>query len=104
MPVLAIYCVLFVLGAGGNLSVVITLFRSKRHRRSRVSLMMFNLAMADGIVCFFMIPLEVKLIFFVMKRFWRLLNNLAGILQIDRNLFIFQDSFEIRYFEGHLLV
>lgn len=57
--VISIYCLLFIVAAGGNLSVVITIFRSKRHRRSRVSLMIFHLAVADLMVAFIMIPLEV---------------------------------------------
>lgn len=51
---------MFVIAAAGNLSVIITLFRSKRHRRSRISLMICHLAVADLIVAFFMIPLEVS--------------------------------------------
>lgn len=59
MPVIIAYCTLFIIAAGGNISVVVTLFRSKRHRRSRVSLMIFNLAVADLMVALIMIPLEV---------------------------------------------
>lgn len=60
MPLVAAYCLMGVIAAGGNLSVIITLFRSKRHRRSRISLMICHLAVADLIVAFFMIPLEVS--------------------------------------------
>lgn len=60
MPLVAAYCVMFFLAAGGNLSVIISLYRSKRHRRSRISLMICHLAVADLIVAFFMIPLEVS--------------------------------------------
>jgi gonadotropin-releasing hormone receptor len=60
IPFIVVYCILFVIAAGGNLSVVITLFRSKRHRRSRVSLMICHLAVADLMVAFIMIPLEVS--------------------------------------------
>ncbi|XP_058455193.1 adipokinetic hormone/corazonin-related peptide receptor variant I-like [Malaya genurostris] len=59
VAVIIVYCVLFIIAAGGNLSVVITLFRSRRHRRSRVSLMICHLAVADLMVAFIMIPLEV---------------------------------------------
>ncbi|XP_055632256.1 adipokinetic hormone/corazonin-related peptide receptor variant I-like isoform X2 [Toxorhynchites rutilus septentrionalis] len=59
VAVIIVYCVLFVVAASGNLSVVITLFRSRRHRRSRVSLMICHLAVADLMVAFIMIPLEV---------------------------------------------
>lgn len=60
VPLVAAYCLMFVIAAAGNLSVIITLFRSKRHRRSRISLMISHLAVADLIVAFFMIPLEVR--------------------------------------------
>uniref|UniRef100_A0A1B0D613 G-protein coupled receptors family 1 profile domain-containing protein n=2 Tax=Phlebotomus papatasi TaxID=29031 RepID=A0A1B0D613_PHLPP len=50
---------MFAIAAAGNLSVVITLFRSKRHRRSRISLMICHLAVADLMVAFFMIPVEI---------------------------------------------
>lgn len=60
--VVVVYCVMFVIAAAGNLSVVVTLFRSRRHRRSRISLMICHLAVADLIVAFFMIPLEVFII------------------------------------------
>ncbi|XP_063708546.1 adipokinetic hormone/corazonin-related peptide receptor variant I-like [Culicoides brevitarsis] len=59
IPVIVSYCILFIIAGGGNISVVVTLFRSKRHRRSRVSLMIFNLAVADLMVALVMIPLEV---------------------------------------------
>lgn len=60
VPLIVAYCIMFVIAAAGNLSVIITLFRSKRHRRSRISLMICHLAVADLIVAFFMIPLEVS--------------------------------------------
>lgn len=60
LPVIIVYCILFVVTAAGNLSVVITLFRSRRHRKSRVSLMICHLAVADLMVAFIMIPLEVS--------------------------------------------
>ncbi|XP_059620895.1 adipokinetic hormone/corazonin-related peptide receptor variant I-like [Phlebotomus argentipes] len=59
VPVIAVYCVMFVIALTGNLSVVITLFRGRRHRRSRVSLMIFHLAVADLMVACIMIPLEI---------------------------------------------
>ncbi|XP_055696357.1 adipokinetic hormone/corazonin-related peptide receptor variant I-like [Lutzomyia longipalpis] len=57
--IIIVYCVMFTIAAAGNLSVVITLFRSKRHRRSRISLMICHLAVADLMVAFFMIPVEI---------------------------------------------
>ncbi|XP_060527383.1 isotocin receptor-like [Cylas formicarius] len=58
VPVILVYSALFVTAAIGNLTVFISLFRS-RHRKSRVSLMIRNLAVADLIVTFVMIPIEV---------------------------------------------
>ncbi|XP_055696278.1 adipokinetic hormone/corazonin-related peptide receptor variant I-like [Lutzomyia longipalpis] len=59
IPVISVYCVMLVIALTGNLSVVITLFRTRRHRRSRVSLMIFHLAVADLMVACIMIPLEI---------------------------------------------
>ncbi|XP_076352820.1 adipokinetic hormone/corazonin-related peptide receptor variant I-like [Tachypleus tridentatus] len=56
---IAVYSILFVVAAMGNLPVFINLLRS-RQRKSRVKLMMLNLAIADLIVTFIMIPLEVS--------------------------------------------
>lgn len=58
LTVVIVYCVLFVVSAVGNLTVFITLFKS-RHRKSRISLMITHLAVADLMVTFIMIPLEV---------------------------------------------
>ena len=57
MPI-AIYCVLFFIASVGNLTVFITLFRN-RHRKSRVNLFIMHLAIADMIVTFVMLPLEM---------------------------------------------
>ncbi|XP_076041535.1 adipokinetic hormone/corazonin-related peptide receptor variant I-like isoform X2 [Oratosquilla oratoria] len=58
MKDIIIYSILFVIAAVGNLTVFITLFRS-RHRKSRVKLMMLHLSAADLIVTFIMIPFEI---------------------------------------------
>ncbi|GLV31177.1 Adipokinetic hormone receptor [Carabus blaptoides fortunei] len=58
LTVVIVYCVLFLVAAVGNLTVFITLFKS-RHRKSRISLMITHLAVADLMVTFIMIPLEV---------------------------------------------
>lgn len=57
--VIVTYLFLFTIAAVGNLTVFISLFRS-RHRRSRISLMIRHLAIADLIVTFVMIPIEVS--------------------------------------------
>lgn len=56
---IALYSVLFVIAAIANLTVFISLLRS-RHRKSRINLMITHLAIADLIVTFIMIPLEVR--------------------------------------------
>lgn len=66
LTVVIVYCVLFVIAAVGNLTVFITLFKS-RHRKSRISLMITHLAVADLMVTFIMIPLEVSCFRFYYK-------------------------------------
>ncbi|KAH9370212.1 hypothetical protein HPB48_019353 [Haemaphysalis longicornis] len=53
-----VYCILFLIAAGGNVPVFVTLLRN-RHRKSRIKLMIMHLAIADMIVTFVMIPVEV---------------------------------------------
>ncbi|CAG9865443.1 unnamed protein product [Phyllotreta striolata] len=55
---IAFYTVLFVVAAIGNLTVFVSLLRSRR-RKSRISLMITHLTIADLIVTFIMIPGEV---------------------------------------------
>lgn len=62
LTVILVYSALFVVAAVGNLTVFISLFRS-RHRKSRISLMIRHLAIADLIVTFIMIPIEVSFAF-----------------------------------------
>ena len=52
------YSILFVVAAAGNLTIFITLFRY-RHRKSRVNMFIMNLCIADLIVTFVMLPLEI---------------------------------------------
>ncbi|CAG9766857.1 unnamed protein product [Ceutorhynchus assimilis] len=56
--IILVYIILFLIAAVGNLTVFISLFRS-RHRKSRISLMIRHLTVADLIVTFVMIPIEV---------------------------------------------
>ncbi|XP_063830199.1 adipokinetic hormone/corazonin-related peptide receptor variant I-like [Ostrinia nubilalis] len=69
--VVAVYSVLLVVGAIGNVTVFASLLRSRR-RKSRVNLLMTHLVVADMIVTFIVIPLEIG---------WRTTNAwLAGNL------------------------
>ena len=52
------YSVLLTVGAAGNLTVFVTLFRA-RQRRSRVNRFIMHLSLADMIVVFIMMPLEI---------------------------------------------
>uniref|UniRef100_T1J812 G-protein coupled receptors family 1 profile domain-containing protein n=1 Tax=Strigamia maritima TaxID=126957 RepID=T1J812_STRMM len=54
----SVYGILFVVAAVGNLTVLITLLKNRR-RRSRINMMILHLAVADLIVTFIMIPLEM---------------------------------------------
>lgn len=58
LSIVLVYSALFLVAAVGNLTVFISLFRSRR-RKSRISLMIRHLAIADLFVTFIMIPLEV---------------------------------------------
>jgi hypothetical protein len=52
------YPILFVIGTCGNLTVFITLFRN-RHVKSRVNLFILHLSIADLIVAFVILPMEI---------------------------------------------
>ena len=53
-----LYGIFFVVAASGNLTVFITLFRN-RGTKARVNLYIMHLAIADLIVTFFMMPMEI---------------------------------------------
>ncbi|RWS21512.1 gonadotropin-releasing hormone II receptor-like protein [Leptotrombidium deliense] len=53
-----IYIVLFIIGGIGNITVLINLL-VKKFRNSSVKLLMIHLAIADMIVIFIVIPLEI---------------------------------------------
>lgn len=59
LTVILVYIALFIVAAVGNLTVFLSLFKS-RHRKSRISLMIRHLALADLLVTFIMIPIEVS--------------------------------------------
>ncbi|KAH9369816.1 hypothetical protein HPB48_019149 [Haemaphysalis longicornis] len=79
-----VYTLLFAAAAAGNVPVLLSLV-GKRARKSRIKLMMMHLAIADLIVTFVMIPLEVA---------WRLTVHWAGgnamckIMQVSRAEFM----------------
>lgn len=59
--VVGVYSALLAAGAVGNVGIFASLVRSRR-RKSRVNLLMTHLVIADMIVTFIVIPLEVCLI------------------------------------------
>lgn len=69
--VVSIYSVLFVISAIGNTTVFISLVKN-RNRKLRINLLILNLTIADLIVTYIMIPMEIG---------WRITNQwLAGDL------------------------
>jgi len=57
------YCILFVLASTGNLTVLFSLWRQYSKRKSRITLLIMHLSVADLIVCCCLMPIEI---------FWRL--------------------------------
>lgn len=53
-----VYCILFCFSAGGNVLVFVTMFRN-RHRKLRVNRLILHLSVADMIVTFVMMPMEI---------------------------------------------
>ncbi|CAL4083265.1 unnamed protein product, partial [Meganyctiphanes norvegica] len=82
------YSVLFVFAAIGNLTVFISLFRSKS-RKSRVNLMIGHLAVADLIVTFIMIPLEIGWRF---TTSWKAGNTACKVLLFARAFGLYSSS------------
>lgn len=55
---IAAYCCFFLIAASGNLTVFITLFRN-RGQKTRVNMFIMHLSIADLIVTFIMMPMEI---------------------------------------------
>ncbi|CAN7979065.1 unnamed protein product [Ixodes persulcatus] len=75
-----VYAVLFVTAATGNVPVFFSLL-GKRHRKSRLKVMIMHLAIADLIVTFVMIPLEVGWRLTVQ---WTAGNVMCKVMQVLR--------------------
>ncbi|XP_040074861.2 gonadotropin-releasing hormone II receptor [Ixodes scapularis] len=75
-----VYAVLFVTAATGNIPVFFSLM-GKRHRKSRLKVMIMHLAIADLIVTFVMIPLEVGWRLTVQ---WTAGNVMCKVMQVLR--------------------
>jgi len=53
------YCVLFIVAAIGNTSVLISVSRKLRRFKTRISLLLLHLCVADLFVTFFLMPMEI---------------------------------------------
>lgn len=56
---LTVYAILFLIAGVGNVSIFFSLCCAHRHRISRVSLMIINLCLADMLVTFVIMPVEI---------------------------------------------
>ncbi|KAK3096659.1 hypothetical protein FSP39_002161 [Pinctada imbricata] len=88
MSVIAYSC-MFCVAASGNLIVLITLFRSRRFK-SRVNTFIMHLSIADLIVAFIMLPLEIAWHITVS---WRAGDAACRILMFFRALGFYLSSF-----------
>ncbi|XP_032514540.1 adipokinetic hormone/corazonin-related peptide receptor variant I-like [Danaus plexippus] len=86
--VLSVYGVLMMVGAAGNLAVLIALSRTRR-RRSRVDLLMTHLAIADVCVTCGVIPLEIG---WKYTNAWLVGNLLCKILLVMRAFGLYLSS------------
>lgn len=92
LAIIILYSVLFVIAAFGNLTVFVSLIRV-RHRKSRISLMITHLSVADLLVTFVMMPLEIG---------WRITTQwLAG--NAACKIFLFLRAFGL-YLSSNVLV
>ena len=91
MTFVFIYCILFVTGAVGNLSVFLSVGHElrKTSRRSRIKVLILHLSMADLFVIFFVIPIEV---FWRLTIFWYGGDTLCKICQFFRAFGLFLSS------------
>ncbi|CAG7720296.1 unnamed protein product, partial [Allacma fusca] len=53
------YVILFLISATGNLSVFVSVFQQMRKTKSRICVLILHLSIADLMVTFFMMPIEV---------------------------------------------
>ncbi|XP_031779949.1 ACP receptor isoform X1 [Nasonia vitripennis] len=92
LTIIIVYCICFLVAAIGNLTVFLTLWRG-RYRKSRISLMICHLSIADLLVAFFTIPIEIG---------WRLtVQWIAG--NYACKLFLFLRAFGL-YLSNNILI
>lgn len=83
---------LFLIGAPANFKVMLLLLSNKLYANSRHHYLLFNLAIADCIVLFIMVPGEVLKLSFVT---WRSNNLTCKIFQFFRVFGLYESSFVI---------
>lgn len=83
---------LFLIGAPANFKVMLLLLSNKLYANSRHHHLLFNLAIADCIVLFIMVPGEVLKLSFVT---WRSNNLTCKIFQFFRVFGLYESSFVI---------
>jgi hypothetical protein len=53
------YCILFIMAAAGNITVFLSIVKKLKHSKSRISFLILHLSIADLLVTFFAMPMEI---------------------------------------------
>ncbi|CAL8100502.1 unnamed protein product [Orchesella dallaii] len=83
------YCILFVIATTGNLTVLVSVFQQYKKTKTRISLLILHLSIADLIVCCTLIPIEV---FWRLTIQWRGGNELCKLMQFVRAFGLYLSS------------
>lgn len=83
------YCVLFVIATTGNLTVLLSVFKQYKKTKSRISLLILHLSIADLFVSCTLIPTEI---FWRLTIQWRGGNALCKVMQFLRAFGLYLSS------------
>lgn len=83
------YCILFVIATSGNLTVLLSVYKQYKKNKSRITLLILHLSIADLIVCCTLIPTEV---FWRITIQWRGGNMLCKVMQFLRAFGLYLSS------------
>lgn len=83
------YCILFVIATSGNLTVLLSVYKQYKKNKSRITLLILHLSIADLIVCCTLIPTEV---FWRVTIQWRGGNILCKVMQFLRAFGLYLSS------------